>query len=160
MALVHAGIGVGEALITGMVLRFILMTRADLIYDETEAVGSEASRRVLGGFQVAAAGLGIALAVAVFLGPFAWDAPDGLEFVGQRLSFLGPDVPPAIPSPLLDYELPGLVQHSPRLATAAAGAIGTVVVFGFGLTLASVFNRRGHSALAPPGPRQVSPDAA
>src|SRR3954471_24465754 len=32
MALVHAGIGLGEALITGLVLRFVLLTRPDLVY--------------------------------------------------------------------------------------------------------------------------------
>ena len=160
MALVHAGIGIGEALITGMVLRFILMTRPDLIYEPESSADDSGTHRMLGGFQVAAAGLGIALAAAIFLGPFAWDAPDGLEFVGSRLNFLGAEAPPAIPSPLLDYEFPGLVRHSPRLATAAAGAIGTVVVFGFGLTLASVFSRRGVSLPAPPVPRKVSPDAA
>src|SRR5262249_47920967 len=32
MGLVHAGIGLGEALVTGLVLRFILLTRPDLVY--------------------------------------------------------------------------------------------------------------------------------
>src|SRR4051812_48876980 len=32
MGLVHAGIGLGEALITGLVLRFVLLTRPDLVY--------------------------------------------------------------------------------------------------------------------------------
>ena len=39
------------------------------------------ARRSLGG-------LGVALAVAVFLSPFAYDQPDGLEFVGEKLGFL------------------------------------------------------------------------
>src|SRR5207248_640722 len=33
MGLVHSGIGVGEAVITGLVVRFILSTRPDLVYD-------------------------------------------------------------------------------------------------------------------------------
>src|SRR4051812_35816369 len=33
MALVHAAIGLGEAIITGLVLRFVLLSRPDLIYD-------------------------------------------------------------------------------------------------------------------------------
>src|SRR3954452_7925278 len=32
LALVHAAIGLGEALITGLVLRFVLLTRPDLVY--------------------------------------------------------------------------------------------------------------------------------
>ena len=37
--------------------------------------------------QVGVAGLGVALAVAIFLSPFAYDSPDGLEFVGAKLHF-------------------------------------------------------------------------
>ena len=38
--------------------------------------------------QVGLGGLAVALAVAVFLAPFAYDKPDGLEFVGKKLAFL------------------------------------------------------------------------
>jgi cobalt/nickel transport system permease protein len=37
MALVHAGIGLGEAVITGMVLRFVLLARPDILYDSRPA---------------------------------------------------------------------------------------------------------------------------
>src|SRR3954469_15213248 len=82
MALVHAGIGLGEALITGLVLRFVLLTRPDLVYqpDPSEA-GAEADGGVGGGpaamarasrwGQTALAGLAVALAVGAFLAPFA-----------------------------------------------------------------------------------------
>src|SRR5262245_34483361 len=69
MALVHAGIGLGEAVITGLVLRFVLLTRPDLVY-EPESADRVASRSTRWA-QVALAGLAIALAVTVFLAPFA-----------------------------------------------------------------------------------------
>src|SRR5438270_517584 len=79
MTLVHAAIGVGEALITGLVLRSLLLTRPDLVADADAAPTPRSLR--LG--QEAAAGLGIALAVATFLAPLtlSWDRPDGLEYV-------------------------------------------------------------------------------
>ena len=131
MTLVHAAIGVGEALITGMVVRFLLLTRPDLLHDRP-AEGS-----VRGG--IALAGLGIALAVAIFLAPLASTQPDGLEYVGgQKARFLpaeGAHSSTLLPAPIADYEMPGLLRYR-SVATAAAGVVGTLVVFGVGLTLA------------------------
>jgi cobalt/nickel transport system permease protein len=74
MALVHAAIGLGEALITGMVLRFLLLTRPDLIYDAKPDQFTATGRWG----QVLVGGLAIALAVAIFLAPFASEHDDGL----------------------------------------------------------------------------------
>jgi cobalt/nickel transport system permease protein len=163
MALVHAGIGVGEALITGLVLQFVLKTRPDLIYQPERL--PEGPERILGWMQVGVAGLGIALAVAIFLAPFKWDAPDGLEFVGtKKVAFIKEDPPSPIPTPIPDYALPvpALAERSPRLATAGAGAVGTLAVFGLSLVVAGVFGRRGGSVpgLNGPSPSKVPPDAA
>jgi hypothetical protein len=140
MALVHSGIGLGEALITGMVLRFILLMRPGMVHeagpDGTSSVG-RLGRAALGG-------LGIALAVAVFLAPFASDYDDGLEWVGGKLGFLKEGVA-VLSAPIPDYQLalPG-VSHV-KVATAIAGVVGTLVVFGFAWGFAGVFSRR------PPG---------
>jgi cobalt/nickel transport system permease protein len=150
MALVHAGIGLGEALITGLVLRFILLTRPDLVYraEETEAPERLAWR------QVVLAGLGIALAVGVFLAPFASEHPDGLEYVGEKLGFLKGEAPVLISAPIPDYQLALFGEGHVRAATALAGLVGTLVVFAVGLGLARVFSRPS------PGPGGVAPDAA
>ena len=131
MALVHAAIGLGEALITGTVLRFLLLTRPDLVPDD----GPGATPAVARYGQVLVGGLAASLAVAVFLAPFASEFDDGLEWVGARLGFHG-ETSPLIPAPIPDYRLgpPGL--GNPRLATALAGFVGTLVVFGVGLALA------------------------
>ena len=135
MTLVHAVIGVGEAIITGLVLRFVLLARPDLIYEpEKDARPSRVQRAG----QVAAVGLAVALGVAVVLGPLAWDAPDGLEYVGQRLGFLPEAAPAVLSAPIPDYAMPGLTAHI-GLATAVAGLVGTLVVFVMGLALARVF---------------------
>jgi cobalt/nickel transport system permease protein len=137
MALVHAGIGFGEALITGMVLRFVLLARPDMVY-EPQAGGVSSVGR-LG--RAAIGGLGIAIAVAVFLAPFASEYDDGLEWVGGKLGFLGEESP-VLSAPIPDYQLalPG-VRHV-KVATAVAGVLGTLVVFGVAWGLAGVFSRR------------------
>lgn len=141
MALVHAAIGLGEALITGLVLRSLLLTRPDLVDD-----GAQAESKAMRWGRVAAAGLGVALAVAIFAAPWASPHDDGLEYVGARLRFLPEDAPPAISAPIPDYEMPGLASGA-AMATAAAGAVGTLIVFASGLVLARAF-ARGEAAHA------------
>jgi cobalt/nickel transport system permease protein len=154
MTLIHTALGLGEALITGMVVRFILLTRPDLLDDGAKPDPTPASR--WGG--VAVAGLGISLAVAIFLAPFASESPDGLDFVvTQKVKALPPggqEPSPAIPAPIPDYEFPGLSRYK-KLATSAAGLIGTLVVFGVGLGLGRTLARdkprsfRGLEGIAP-----------
>jgi cobalt/nickel transport system permease protein len=129
MALVHVAIGVGEALITGLVVRFVLLARPDLIPD-AETVGLSRPERI---GQVGVAGLGIAVAVAIFLAPFASPAPDGLEWVGGRLGFLSDGMPAVVSGLIPDYSVPGIGPA--WLAKAVAGLVGTLVVFGAGLSL-------------------------
>ena len=143
MALVHAGIGVGEALITGLVLRFVLQTRPDLIFESSSTGLSPGTSegRVAQAFQIATAGLAVSLTIGIFLAPFASGYPDGLEFVGERLGFLKEEAPAGFPVLIPEYELPGMDRFSLKAATAAAGAIGTLVVFGFGLGLTGILAR-------------------
>ena len=117
MALVHAAIGLGEALITGLVLRTLLLARPDLIYDPKPGDSPAGERWG----RIALGGLAVSIGVAVFLAPFASEHPDGLESVGSWLGFLGDGGPEVFRSPLPDYQVPGLGH--PGLATAAAGVI-------------------------------------
>ncbi len=86
MALVHSLIGMGEALITGIVVRFVLLRRPDLL----EPTGGIVDRPTTSGhwLQWMGAGLAISLAIAAFVAPFACSSPDGLEYVGKKLDFL------------------------------------------------------------------------
>ena len=156
MALVHTGIGLGEALITGLVLRFVLLTRPDLVYraDRHEPEEDPEGPSAPGWAKVLLSGLAIALALAVFLAPFASEHPDGLEYVGAKLGFLKDGPPATLPAPIPDYQLPVFGAGHVKLATAMAGLAGTLVVFGFGLGLARIFPR------AVPISEKVPQDAA
>ena len=153
MALVHSAIGLGEAIITGIVLRSILLARPDLVFD----AGPDASPTALRWGRAIVGGLGVALAVAVFVAPFASEHPDGLEYVGQSLGFLdeAEEAEPIVSAPIPDYAMPGLGDV--RAATAAAGLAGTLVVFGVGMVLARAFGRRVES---PSDAGGLAPDAA
>ncbi len=146
MAGVHMFIGVGEAAITTLVIVTILRTQPELIAGERTlpadgepaafhamAPGSTPRRR--GEFILY--GLLICLGMAIFIAPFASTLPDGLESVEKRLGFQehrNREV--TVASPLSDYRVPGVGSAS--VATAIAGCIGTIVVFGLGWLMARI----------------------
>lgn len=121
MASIHMLIGIGEAIITALVLVAVANVRPELL-----CVEPVVSRRSYGGFVVF--GLILAVGLVVFVSPFASPWPDGLEKVASRLGFEHKAAPqPLVASPLSGYTLPGI--KSAPAATAVAGLTGTVIVF-------------------------------
>lgn len=130
MAGVHMLIGIGEGLITGLVLVGIARARPELLRaDETPAAA-----RPYG--PILAYGAILSLAIAMFASPFASSWPDGLEAVAEHLGFAERAAEPALPAPIPDYSMQGISW--PAAATSIAGAIGTVVVFILAWALARV----------------------
>jgi hypothetical protein len=79
----------------------------------------------------------------LFVAPFACSWPDGLEKVAETLGFARYAAErPLLGSPLADYRVPGL--GSANVATALAGAIGTVVVFALAWLLARILVAETH----------------
>lgn len=102
------------------------------------------SRARPGGVRLlAAAALVIAIGLGVAASPFASGAPDGLERVAGDKAFLDRGRTGAVQegAPVPDYAFPGV--EDPRLATALAGLVGVLGVFGLGLGVALVVRRRG-----------------
>jgi cobalt/nickel transport system permease protein len=81
MASVHMFIGLGEGVITALVLSSIASVRPELV---TPAANGEAAR-ALPLWPVLVYGLLVTLGLAFFVFPFASQAPDGLEAVAERL---------------------------------------------------------------------------
>lgn len=79
---------------------------------------------------------GVGAILAAF---FASANPDGLEKVAAKLGFLEKGV--ASSSLMTDYTIPFISQ--PGLSTAAAGIIGTLLVFGMFWFLAQIFKNQG-----------------
>jgi cobalt/nickel transport system permease protein len=97
---VHALIGIGEALITLAALAFIEQSRPDILNSENVSTS--------GGRVWIIAGIIVSILV-VFLSPFAYADPDGLERVAEDLGFL--ETSQSTPFDILpDYTIPILVE--------------------------------------------------
>jgi len=88
-------------------------------------------------------GLSAALFIAIFLSPFASTFPDGLERVAQEKGFLEKEaVNPAFVFAVADYSWPGIKNK--KSATSAAGAIGTLIVFGAAYACGALLRKKEH----------------
>ncbi len=146
MAAYHSLIGVGEALITGMIVSCVLTQRPELIY-----APDDSSASWLGAGRFAGAGLVLALAVAAFLAPFASDAADGLETVAQAAQFdqLAQESSGLNP---FGYSVPlpwsgDRAGFWSKASISLAGVLGTLVVFVMAHLFARLFAKpRGAAA--------------
>lgn len=121
---VHMLIGVGEAVITALVVAAVARARPGLVASPTAEPPAS----------FAAAGFVAAMALALFASPFASSFPDGLEKVAERLGFAHAALEPVVASPIPDYAMPGVA--SAIWATAWAGGIGTILAFALAWILA------------------------
>jgi cobalt/nickel transport protein len=89
-------------------------------------------------------GLGGSLILAAALSPFASSSPDGLERVAEEQGFLARAEAPGATAwghaPVKDYLLPGISNE--KLATGAAGLVGTAGTFLLAFGLASLLRRK------------------
>lgn len=128
MVAVHMLVGIGEAIITALVLAAIARTRPELLENSAAPFAQpQSSRR-----PTIIAGLIAVLCIAI-AAPLASKYPDGLERVAQKLGFAG-RATTALSSPLSDYHIPGI--GSAALATVLAALIGAIVAFALSLLLA------------------------
>lgn len=137
MILVHAVIAVGEAIITGLVLRGVI----SIVADKSEAVdsGSQFGMKLTGG-NLFIGGMMAAVSVVIFLAPLASSFPDGLEYVGNQFGFIQENSSEVYQAPLPDYSVPGMTEG--RWSTVAAGLTGTIVVFISSLVLTRGLSKR------------------
>ena len=121
MTSVHLLIGLGEGLISALVLAGVERARPDLIYQPGQNGAGNS-----GGWFVGY-GLLVAIGLAVFVAPFASSWPDGLEHVAEKLGFVEKAVVAPVAAPVPDYAMPGVSWAVG--ATALAGMAGALVVF-------------------------------
>lgn len=115
---VHAVIGLGEAVITGVALAWFAQPAASTAVSGARGYAAPALAAVL---------------IALCLSPFASPLPDGLEAVLVRYQVLH-EAAPLFVTPLADYQVAGVV--SPVGSTALAGVIGVALTFLVGGALA------------------------
>jgi cobalt/nickel transport system permease protein len=129
----HSLIGVGEALITGLIISTVAAQRPELLERATGA----STVSVAGMGRLLTAGLVTALAVAAFLAPFASEHDDGLEAAIQQTGIEPPEGPEPV-APLPDYRFPLPAGGWDQAAVSLAGIVGTVTVFVLALALGFV----------------------
>ena len=120
MAAIHALIGVGEGLITVLVVLAIVRTRPDLVASDPQTTRGASLEFLL-------FGLIIVLGLAVFVSPYACSWPDGLDKVAEKFGFAG-RAAVTVKAWFPDYKIPGFSSNA--LATALAGTLGAVLMFG------------------------------
>ncbi len=141
MGAVHMVIGLAEAVITMLVLAVIARARPEFF----SGAGSDGGGRRA----MAAYGATAAIALAVFVAPFASSMPDGLEHVAERLGFTALAAGSRTAAPMPDYSVEALAGSSVWLSTVIAGGVGTLIVFGVAWLLARALTSRPPSC----GPR-------
>jgi cobalt/nickel transport system permease protein len=121
---IHILIGVGEGLITGGVLAYLVIARPDLLPGEEEKFG---------GWLIPIVGTFL---IAGILSLFASVWPDGLEKVAEDLGFinLAENVRVNVPTPLADYKIAGWGP----ISTSIAGLLGAGVCFAVAFGIAKV----------------------
>jgi cobalt/nickel transport system permease protein len=122
MAGVHMLIGIGEALITALVVSAVAKLRPELIEERADP----AFRPGYG--ELIIFGVLVSFGLVIFISPFACGWPDGLEKVAGSLGFAPRAAEkPVLPSPFADYTIPGI--GSEWLSTVLAGVIGAAIAF-------------------------------
>ena len=129
MAAVHMVIGLGEALITTLVVAAVAKARPDLLTNGAHADIRPRYR------ELAIYGLFVSLGMSILLTPLACSWPDGLEKVAGALGFADrAAATPVVMAPLPDYTVPGI--HSAVSATIITGLLGTLIAFVLAFALA------------------------
>lgn len=124
----HSLIGLGEALITGVAISFVLNQRPELLLSSSPLLPGERAR--VRGTRTLVAGLVIALAIGAFLSPFASPYDDGLEAALIKVGIEDFNLTGSVPGLLEDYDkVPVPIAAWQSIAVSFAGIGGTLAVF-------------------------------
>jgi cobalt/nickel transport system permease protein len=127
MVSIHALIGVSEALLTAAAAALVLRSAPQLLSSPATIAPRETASAGSGSLRwLPMIGLLAAMAIAAVLAPIASTLPDGLESVAKALNLAEPASIWA--APMQNYSISAI--SSPVLATAAAGVLGVLIVFG------------------------------
>ncbi len=147
MVSVHLVIGIGEGVISGLVMSAVLRSRQDIVFGardlptmsaaQTQPVNAVKWRTFIVG------SIGISVVLAAIVSQFAASSPDGLERVVIDTG-IGPDDDTAAfgGSLFADYALDGISNPSASLALAGVAGVVVVAATGFGMLTAAKFVAR------------------
>ena len=130
---VHVFIGVGEGVISALVVGAVLLSRPDLVYGARDLDKARLADRTPVRMRVfAIAGIIAALFIAAVVSQFAVSGPDGLERVAQDAGLVESPADHTLGgSVFADYATDGIENET--LSLAVAGITGTLIALAVGL---------------------------
>jgi cobalt/nickel transport system permease protein len=135
---VHIAIGVGEGILSALVVSAVLASRPDLVVGAADLDRDAlAGRRRVGARAFALGALLVALFVAAVVSQFAADSPDGLERVADDQGFAGSAGDHATgDSVFAEYATRGIDNEALSLAVAGVAGVVLTLVVGWGIVSA------------------------
>jgi len=146
---VHALIGIGEAVISALVIAAVLASRPDLVYGVRDLDQSRFAERTPVAMRTfVIGGVLTALLFAVVVSQFAVDDPDGLEKVAIEEGFIDQGQDHALSNSIFsDYATEGVDNET--LSLAIAGVAGTLITLAVGYGLFRAIRPKGRSESEP-----------
>lgn len=149
---VHTLIGIGEGVVSALIVASVLAARPDLVTGAADLLPLGPDRRARVGARTLVLGaLAATLVTATVVSQFASDAPDGLERVAEDQGFANAADDSLTTTLFADYATSGLDNEPVSLAVA--GAAGVMITLAVGLGLAMAVGRAGRARPAPAGHR-------
>jgi cobalt/nickel transport system permease protein len=129
---VHLVIGVGEGVLSAMVVGAVMATRPDLVYGASDLDADQLTNRApMRTRTFLVGGVVAAFVFAAVISQFAFDAPDGLQRVGEDTGFATSGQAHSLGGSLFaDYATEGIANE--QLSLAVAGITGTLIVLAVG----------------------------
>ncbi len=136
---VHVLIGIGEGVLTALVLSAVLAARPDLVMGARDLSGEQlADRPRMSGRAFWIGGVLTAVFLAGVVSQFAFDDPDGLERVAQDTGFIDRATDHALAdSVFADYATRGIGNETLSLAIAGLAGVAITLLVAYGLVNAS-----------------------
>ncbi len=135
MVSVHVLIGVGEAVLTALVLSAVLAARPDLVTGAQDLNAAQlGAEPKVGGRAFVFGAVLVALFVALGVSQFAADTPDGLERVAADNGIVATDSTNGVSNGVFaDYATRGISDPDLSLAVAGGTGVAVTLLVGWGL---------------------------
>ena len=132
---VHALIGIGEGVLSALVVAAVMATRPDLVTGARDLSPEElGDRSPVGARTFVIGGVLAAVFFAAVVSQFAFDDPDGLERVAEDAGFLDRAQDHALAdSPFADYAMRGIGNEQLSLAVAGVAGVAITLLVGYGI---------------------------